>query len=217
MDQMVELWKRLRPKAKTGGRTEMTAIEVRAAVLAVRVNWDFWRYEKHRQRKNLARAKQVVGVDPETLRQLQKRAQRTIHSLERHMKRANRQLLSLVGQVAYTALMSVWRGHMRWIRLHLVYFRPRRPILKASKKRYQIILDDLEKMAREAIAQEGYQQPTEGELRHVMRLFARSARRGRQGTFDMPYMLRHRQDRSVKSKLAKFVLGRIHLQHLPEK
>jgi hypothetical protein len=44
MDQMVALWKRLHPRAKTGGRTQMNAIEARAAILSMRVNLDWWRY-----------------------------------------------------------------------------------------------------------------------------------------------------------------------------
>lgn len=217
MDQMVGLWKRLRPKAKTGGRTQMNAVEVRAAILAVRVNLDWWRYEKHRQRKNAARATRLIGVAPETLSRLQKRAHRTIQALERHMKRANRQLLALVARDAYTALMNVWRAHVRWIRLHIVYFRPRRPILKATKKRYQGILRELEEMARDALAQDGYVQPPVSEFRHVIRQFARSCRRGRQEPFNIPYMLKSRQDRFAKTHLAKFVLDRVRLQRLPER
>jgi hypothetical protein len=122
-----------------------------------------------------------------------------------------------VGQDAYNALMLAWRAHVRWTRLHIVYFRPRRPILKAGKWRYQVILDDLEKMAAEAIAQAGYQNPTDGELRRVMRLFTRSSRRGRLDAFDIPFMLKYRQDRFAKSRLADFVLVRLDLQRLPER
>jgi hypothetical protein len=215
MDKMVGLWKCLRPKTNTGGRTKMNAIEVRAAILAVRVNLDWWRYQKRQRRK--AWAKQLVELDPATLTKLQKRARRTIQSLELHMKRANRQLLPLVGQDAYTALMAAWRAHVRWIRLHIVYFRPRRPILKASKKRYQSILEELEEMAREALVQDGYVQPLGSEFRHVIRQFARSCRRGRQEPFNIPYMLKSRQDRFAKTHLAKFVLDRVRLQRLPER
>jgi hypothetical protein len=216
MSEIVALWRRLQSKAQRGGRMQMNANEVRAATLAVRVDSDWWRYQKHRRRKNTARAKQFVGVDPKTLSQLRERAHRTIQSLERHTKRASRRLLSIVGQDAYDALMFAWRAHVKWMRLHVVYFRPRRPIIKAGKKRYQIILDDLEKMAREALRQEGYQEPAEGELRRVMRLFTRSSRRGRRGALDIPYMLNYRQDRFAKSRLADFVLIRLSLPRLPE-
>jgi hypothetical protein len=46
MSHLIELRNRLRPKANAGGRVQMDAIEIRAAVLAIRVNLDWWRYLK---------------------------------------------------------------------------------------------------------------------------------------------------------------------------
>ena len=38
MKDIIELWRRLTPKAKTGGRVHMDAVEIRTAILAIRVN-----------------------------------------------------------------------------------------------------------------------------------------------------------------------------------
>lgn len=217
MNQIVGLWKLLRPKANRGGRAHLNAIEIRAAILAVRVNSDWWRLRKHELRKHKARTKQMLGVDAESLQKLEKRASLTIRSLERHLKRANYRLLAQVERGSYDALMSAWREHVRWIRLHLVYFRPQRPIIRRSKTQYQLILDQLEEMARVAIAEEGYQLPSDTELRRVMRLFTFSSRRGRRGYFDIICMLRNTRSEIAKSKLAEFILERLDLKPLAEK
>jgi hypothetical protein len=97
MDQIVDLWKKLRPKAERGGRVRLNAIELRAAIFAVRVNSDWWRLQKYQGRKHKAKTKQMLRIDPESLRAIHIRASRTIRSLERHMKRANSRLLNQTG------------------------------------------------------------------------------------------------------------------------
>lgn len=194
MEQIIALWKNLRPKRKSGGRAQLNAIEVRAAIFAVRVNSDWWRLQKHEGRKRQKRTKQMLGIDPENLRAIQTRASRAIRSLERHMKRANSRLLNQTGREPYDALMAAWRAHVRWVRLHLVYFRPLRPIITHSKARYQLILDELQEVAKVAIPEEGYELPADKDLRRMMRLFALSSRRGRRGLFDVPFILNHEND-----------------------
>jgi hypothetical protein len=41
MDEIIGLWKRLRPRAKAGGRVQMDTIESRATIFAIRANIDF--------------------------------------------------------------------------------------------------------------------------------------------------------------------------------
>jgi hypothetical protein len=216
MDQIVELWKRLRPKARAGGRVRMDAIEIRAAVLAIRVNLDWWRVQRHMARNYAERAKLVLAVDPSTISKRERKAKQTIRSLERHLKRANYRLLAEVERQSYHAYMAKWRAHVRWIRLHLVYFKPFRPFRLRSKKFYQEILIELEKIARVAIAEEGYEQPSAAELRRVMRLFTFSSRRGRQGKIDILYMLQNERSNLTKMNLAKFILDRLELKPVPE-
>lgn len=217
MAQILDLWKKLRPKANRGGRVQLNAIEIRAAILAVRVEADWWRLRKYEGRKYKARAKEMLGIDPESLRKIRKRASRTIDSQERHMKRANYRLQTRVGRDAYNALMTAWQAHVRWIRLHLVYFRRLKPIISRSKARYQLILDELEEVARVAIPEEGYELPTDKQLRRAMRLFALSSRRGRRGLFDVRCILTHRNDMNGKAELAEFVLKRFPQKPVAEK
>ena len=169
MEQIIALWKKLRPKRKSGGRAQLNAIEIRAAILAVRVNSDWWRLQKYEGRKHKKRTKQMLSIDPESLRTIQTRASRTIRSLERHMKRANGRLLNQTGRECYDALMAAWLEHVRWIRLHLVYFRPLKPIISHSKARYQLILDELQEVAKVAIPEEGYRPAAGSELEEMER------------------------------------------------
>ncbi len=162
----------------------------------------------------------MLGIDPESLSKIKKRAARTIRSLERHMKRANYRLCARLGQEAqeaYDALRAAWLAHVRWVRLHLVYFKPSKPIINPSKVRYQLILDELEEVARIAIPEEGYELPTDKQLRRAMRLFALSSRRGRRGALDVRFILTDKNDMNGKAELAEFVLKRYPLKPLPEK
>jgi hypothetical protein len=111
--------------------------------------------------------------------------------------------------------MEMWRAHVRWIRLRLVYFKPWRIGSSKSKSHYQVILKELERIAKIAIAEEGYEQPDAKELRRVMRLFAFSARRGRQGKIDIAYVLKYEHGYAAKPSLARFVLDRLELKALP--
>lgn len=215
MSHVIEVRRRLRPKAYTGGRVQMDAIDIRAAILAIRVNLDWWRYLEHLRRKESNETKVALRVDRESLRRQKERGQRVIRSLERHMKRSNSWLLKEVGKECYDALMSAWRAHVRWIRLYLVYFKPRRIGPASNRKLYQTILDEFERIARIAIAEEGYEPRDAKELRRVMRLFAVSLRRGRQYRMDIPYVLKYEDGYLVKPAMADFVLKRLKLKRLP--
>jgi hypothetical protein len=72
--------------------------------------------------------KRRLGIDEEGLEQLRVKSQRVLSSLERHMKRENRHLQTLVPPEEYEALMDAWKKHFRWMRLRLVYFKPLQPI-----------------------------------------------------------------------------------------
>jgi hypothetical protein len=146
----------------------------------------------------------ALGVDRESARRRKDRSQRVIRSLERNLKRSNSCLLAEVGKESYDALISAWRAHVRWIRLYLVYFKPR--IGPSNRKLYQTILDEFERIARIAIAEERYELPGAKKLRRVMRLFAVSLRRDRQYLMDIPYVLRHENGYRVKPTMLDFVL-----------
>jgi hypothetical protein len=154
------------------------------------------------------------------LKQYSKRHRRharsTILSLERHMKRANRLLLGSVSRAEYDALTKAWREHLRWMRLHLVYFKPLQPILR-PKRRQQNILDVLSEMAIRGLKNEGYAPPEAREFRRVLRLFVHSSNRGREVSNSLPEMLRYPNNFGNKRFLAQWVISRTNaaLERLP--
>jgi hypothetical protein len=225
MNKVLNLWRRLRPKAHNGGRVPMNAIEIRSAILAVRINLDWCRYERdkaHKYAKKLRgtryapEAERTLQLVMENLNEVKKKAPRIIRSLERHLKRANSRLLAEMDPLHYDAYMKLWRAHVRWIRLHLVYFKPWRIGPPRRKTFYQAILTELEKIARIAIGEDGYEQPDAKELRRIMRLFTLSSRRGRQDKIDIHYMLSNEHSWRTKDHLVKFICRRLDLKRLQE-
>jgi hypothetical protein len=214
MDEIIGLWKRLRPRAKAGGRVQMDTIESRATIFAIRANIDFVRKNRHDHRHLEPGTKARFRIDDESFDQLKIRSQRVICSLERHMKQANRVLLKLVTREQYNALVNAWKAHLRWMRLHIAHFKPRPPIIRGRKIRHQAILDELMRMADHRIRILGYQPPEPEELRRIMRLYASSARRWREGPYTVQYMMENKTYYQATCYLSTFVMHRLDLEKL---
>ena len=214
MDKILDLWKRLRPKAKAGGRVQMDTIELRATIFAIRANIDFVRKRRHDHRRLDPETRARFMIDDKSYDQLKIKSQRVICSLERHMKRANRVLLKSGTREQYTALVKAWKAHLRWMRLHIVYFKPRPPIIRGRKIGQQAILDELMQMADHGIRNAGYQPPEPEELRRIMRLYVSSARRWREGSYTLQFMMKNRTWFEATWYLFNFVNRRLDLKEL---
>jgi hypothetical protein len=218
MDQIMDIWNTLLSKGAAGGRVQMNTLQVRAAIFAVRVHIDLWRKQKHIGRRWSADVKNRHCIDEAAFKQLELKAQRVIRSLERHRKRANRHLLTLITREEYAALIiDAWKKHLRWMRLRLVYFKPLPPVIPGNKTGFQLILNKLGEMVEQGIRNEGYRPLDAEELRRMMRLFVASSRRGREGgNWNIRYLLKNANSTPAKSFLANFVLRRLNLEPLPE-
>jgi hypothetical protein len=216
MEEILALWKKLRPKAKTGGRVQMNAIELRASIFAIRANLGFVRKALHEQRRLSQGAKTRFLLDTESYAKLKAKSELVILSLERHRKRANRLLKKSIDQNGYQALINAWTAHLRWMRLHIAYFKRWPPIIQGRKIQQQNTLDRLMHMAVYGIRDEGYEQPEGKELRRIMRLYVRSARRGREGMFTIPYLMKPDSNVYMNIHLAQFVIRRLTLKELPQ-
>ncbi len=153
-------------------------------------------------------------VDQQSLERLHQSCQRTISSLERHMKRANRLLRASVTSAEYEAVTERWRGHLRWMRLNLVYFKPVPPRVR-SKRRFQMVLDVLTEIAIGGLRNEGYAPPQPEELRRTIRLYVASARRDREFPYTLPQMIGDPENFSNRWHLAQFIMARTKLTRLP--
>jgi len=100
------------------------------------------------------------------------------------------------------------------MRLHLAYLALPPPVVVGRKALHQANLEVLVEMADQGLLNEGFQPPDANELWRLMRLFARSSRRGYRGIHTVRHMLNNRKDFTAKRYLARFVLDRLDLKSL---
>jgi len=214
MDTILALWKRLHPKAQTGGRVQMDTIELRTAIFAIRTNLHFLRERWQAPQDLHPKSKNHDQIDRQSLHELKIKSQRVIRSLERHIKRANRALQKSITCEEYVTLLDTWAAHLRWMGLRLTYFKHLRPVVHGLRLQRQKDLDELMEMAKRGIRNAGFIPPEPKELRRVVRLFARSSRRWREGQNTVRYMLDHKRHLSATWYLAQFVQSRLTLEAL---
>jgi hypothetical protein len=159
-----------------------------------------------------AETKSRFELDATSILKLNRRAQRTITSLERHLKRANRLALKS-NPDDFAAKRARWKKHLRWMRLHLTYFKALTPVLKGRKTIQQRTLDELVLLAEHGLRNENLQPPDDFVLRRLMRMYVRSARRGRE-QYTPRYILENKRTFTGCWYLAKFVERRSNLKPL---
>jgi len=121
------------------------------------------------------------------------------------MKQANRSLLKSVSRDGYTAIMSDWKAHLRWMHLHIGYFQttasgaPRSQNSLSEDSRYVSADGESQYSKRRLCAAEPR------ELRKMMRLYLRSIPRGREN-YSLPFMLNNFGTLNAIWHLARFVL-----------
>ena len=216
MDQIIGLGRHLIPKAKTGARLQMDAIELRAAIFAIRVNIDFVRGRRHSFRRWSPELKTRFLLDDASFCQLKVKSKRVILTLERHLKRANRALLKEVPQDAFELLMIKWRLHLRWMWHHIAYFKPLPPVIGPRRVRQRRELDELMKIARIGIEGEDLESPDDKALRKMMRLYVSSARRFREREWTAQFLLDKKNSEVAPLILTAFVLERLDLKEMPK-
>src|SRR5437868_2018208 len=134
----------------------VTYFQLAAAILAVRINEDFRRHKE--MRKATATEARLIKS--------------TINSLERELKRARRIYVSTNGEFGLHRRRHMWRLHIKWIRTHLTYYQPQ-PLKNQLRRVRRRIIEDIEAIAREGLATEGYETPAPNELRRLVRLALR--------------------------------------------
>jgi hypothetical protein len=160
MQMILELWSKLQKRRKKRARLVLGMVELSACILSVRVGRDYERIvlkKKHTSGENrIARA--------------------VIHSLERELKRARRAYAAETGEPAYKAMRARWFAHLRWIRMHLAYFRPTKGKTQIRRVQKMIIDYGCERATRGLLLRK--LEPPQ-DLRRLVRLAVRYIRRGR--------------------------------------
>lgn len=208
MEKIIELGKALSTKRDKGRWMEMDAVELRAAAFAVRSHLDFVRLLRRQQRRESLAEKARLHIDDKSYAQLKAKSQRVISLLERHMKRANRAAIKSIGIRQHDVLVVIWKAHLRWMRLHIAYYKPWGRSAHGRRKRQQRHLDELMEMAKLAVRGEGHRRPSRKKLRHLMRLYARYSRSGRRGYWTVESLLENKDTYRAQWNMAQFVIKR---------
>lgn len=214
MEKILGLWEALKTKSKSGLRLTVDTWQVRAAVFAIRAYLEYLRALRHKHRREEKELKTRLSPDQRFIALQKKKSSRVIRSLERHMKRANRALIKAVGKKHYTLLIVAWKAHLRWMRLHIVYFKPWVKPPSSRRARFQRDLDELMEIAKRGLREEGYEPPQDRVLRGIVRLYARYARQGHIGMWTIGFLHEDKERFLRKYYLAQFVIKRSKLKEL---
>ena len=214
MEKVLSLRDSLKTDSKNGRRVSLDTIELRVAIFGIRAYIEFVRLQRRQQRRKGRKFKASAPIDERTIALLKAMSRRVILSLERHMKRANRTSMKAIGKKGHDALVASWKAHLRWMRLHIAYFKPWGQPVHGLRKRQQKDLDELMQMAKRGLRNARYQQPSDKELRHVMRLYARYSRQGRQGNWTVHSLVENKQRFDNTYHLAHFVIDHLRLKEL---
>jgi len=178
----------------TSKRLQMTVFEIAACMLGLR--WTATRLQRGRfippgvklnvplsTQVAMARGgrwkrsldRQVARVRPRYLAAVK----RLMQKLENSRKRAKRAYLQAYGEECYREYERRWKGHVRWVRVHMMEVGSRR--LRAQwpgrKRRYRERFEDWVAGVREALEADKLPAPSEEELVRVVQKALRSAKR----------------------------------------
>jgi hypothetical protein len=212
MEKLLALGKGLTTRTTTRKSMQMDTFQLRAAVFAIRAYIDYVRLLRRRHRPREVKA--GMHIDDKSFARLKAKSQRVIRSLERHMKRSNRALIKTVGKKSYATLTIAWKAHLRWMRLHITYCKPPAKPAPGRRARQQRDLDELMAIAKRGLHEKGYKPPQDKELRRLMRLYARYARKGRIAMWTIGFLHEEKERFGRKHYLAQFVIDRSKLKEL---
>lgn len=180
MERVLLLVEMVRPRKYKGGRLRVDSIDLRAMIFAARIQGEYVRHSKRTWKLSDEKKAVRFGLDKLSMHRQHLRTGSTIRTLERHSKRADRQLLKKLTREEFATLMRMWRRHLRWMRLYLVYLKPGIPVTPRSgptlRQRERAVIDRLVALARRALTEKGLQPPPEKRLRQLMRQRARTMR-----------------------------------------
>jgi hypothetical protein len=196
-------------------RVSWNTLQIRSAMLAIRVNVDALGYrlreEERRARKNKRKRapSSVVKLNQGTIELARKRGGRVLRSLERQLTPSNRLAAKTAGN-EYQQTLRRWQEHLQWIRTRLVYFRPLKPVGKTGTFYRATVLKVIENMTA-GLKDWGYPIPSFEELRRLARSALKTARREEE-----PWLAGQLREGSpdVNHFLADIAIRRCHLIEL---
>jgi len=187
----------------------LDSFELRGAAFAARVTLKIRRFEANKIRSSSPQIRNRQGLNPNAVKKLALRLKRCLRFLEREMKRAARQFFKDSTIREFKALSTEWRAHLRWMKYHLAYFKPFRPVGPGIRRMQRKRIDLLVAMAKKAIEAEKRQIPNDKLVRGVIRRFIRDCHRGRVVDHNFLYMLKNQQSPMAQAELLEYVAPRL--------
>jgi hypothetical protein len=213
MEEICDLGKILKLRSPKRRKVKVNTIQLRAAAFALRAHISFGRFFI-RQHRTDPEIKANRHIHKRSLDQLKAKSQRLICALEREIKRANRASVKALGREKYEELTMKWKMHLRWMRLHIAYFKPWGRPAVGLRKLQQNDISVLMEMAKRGLRDARYHLPSDKDLRRVMRLYTRYARQGRQGKMTVHFIVDNKTWFQNRYHLAHFVIDHLNLKEL---
>ena len=192
MQVILDLWVKLKKTELKRARLTLNFIDFSICLLSVRIGRD---YKRLQWKKKPSRIERRLAAS-------------VIMSLERHLKRARRAYAAEAGEQAYKEMRVQWVAHLRWVRMHLAYFRSIR-VTKQPRKLQQAIVNECYERAWQGLVKRDYEPPPSKELRHLVRLALWNIRWGLSSITSIMSLLK--SDEFAELFLAEFVLDRLDL------
>jgi hypothetical protein len=209
MNRVLQVHAKLNPKKTTGGTIQLDSFELRALAFSARLTLQIQRDLAHKTRKTSLRETTEAGVDPKSIRKLKQAIGKTIKFLEVVMKRAKRLFVSQRSNQNFKEESAEWRAHLRWMQLHLAFFKRIRVGSPNTRRMQRKNIDQLVSMAKKEIAAVGYEMPEDKRIRNAVRLFISECRRGRVGYRHYRYLLNRRDEPDARSELLLHLAPRL--------
>ena len=211
MNRTLRLCAKLRPRRSTGGMFKLDPFELRAAAFAARITLKMGRFEAQTTRTSTPQVRKRQGMDLATVRNLAVKTKLCLRFLEQEMKRATRQFLKSATSGELKILSEEWRVHLRWMKYHLAYFKPFRPVGPGLRRLQRKRIDLLLAMAKKAMDSKKGRIPNDKLVRDVIRRFIRDCHRGRVGDRNFLYMLKNQESPIALAELLEYVAPRLGL------
>jgi hypothetical protein len=216
MDRVVALRDRMKPKVGAGGRMQMGWLELRIATYACRVALDQARHPLSIHQTKVLRSRSGRPKSHPEVAALARKTRETIKCLERHQKKATRLYKTTVSDTDFSASIGEWKQHLRWMRMHLAFFREGE-VLRAGpslEKNYRKTARKILEITLEALDMEGYQLPPTKEVREAVRTYLRYCRRGRIAHLHFTPILRSGGTYNERVALGEYIATRLRLRRV---
>ncbi len=211
MKRICDLWGEYKPRIGRGGRARANWLDLRILIFAARIRMGLWRYSERENWKKGPGARRQHAQDRKITKHLHAQTQRTIESLDRSRRKADRQFRKMVSPDDYQTRTAEWKSQARWIRYHLAYFKC---WWREGSGRADEIIDGVMEIAINALRSLHYEVPATSAVREKVRQYLRYCRRGRIGKPTFLDLMHDPDALANRLFIAEFLATRLKLERM---